>query len=119
ICKHHPVGWARLNVALRKLEHSKLLAVNRDTAGALKSFDAHPLIREYFARELRLQKPTAWRAAHRRLYKHLCEMTPDKPQPSLEDLQPLYEAVSHGCNGGLPYEAYASVYRKRILKWMD
>jgi Transposase DDE domain len=56
--------------------------VNRDTAGALLVLDAHPLLREYFARELREQRPEAWRAAHRRLYEHLCATTKDKAQPS-------------------------------------
>ena len=31
--------------------------------------------------------------------------TPDKPQPTLEDLQPLYQAVAHGCQAGLQQEA--------------
>ena len=56
--------------------------MNRDTAGALLVLDAHPLLREYFARELREQRPEAWRAAHRRLYEHLCATTKDKAQPS-------------------------------------
>jgi hypothetical protein len=38
--------------------------VNRDTAGALLVLDAHPLLREYFARELREQRPEAWRRPH-------------------------------------------------------
>ena len=32
--------------------------------------------------ELREQRPEAWRAAHRRLYEHLCATTKDKAQPS-------------------------------------
>ena len=63
------------------------------------------MIREYFARQLRDQHPDAWRAAHGRLYEHLRDSTPDKPQPTLEDLQPLYQAVAHGCQAGLQQEA--------------
>ena len=42
---------------LSGLEAAKLLTVNRDASGALVSLDAHPLLREYFARQLRAQQP--------------------------------------------------------------
>ena len=100
-----PRDW---NVGLSRLEEINLLTVNRAASGAL---DAHPLLREYFAGQLRVQQPDAWRAAHRRLYEHLCATTPDKPQPTLEDLQPLYQAVAHGCQAGLQQEACDKVYR--------
>jgi hypothetical protein len=96
------------------LEATKLLTVNRDASGALVSLDAHPHLREYFARQLRTQQPDAWRAAHRRLYEHLCAITPDKPQPTLEDLQPLYQAVAHGCQAGLQQEALRRTFLARI-----
>ena len=38
---------------LSGLEAAKLLTVNRDAAGTLISLDAHPHLREYFARQLR------------------------------------------------------------------
>ena len=44
---------AQRNVAFTRLATAKLLTVNRDAAGTLVSLDAHPLIREYFARQLR------------------------------------------------------------------
>lgn len=101
---------------LSGLEAAKLLTVNRDVSGTLVSLDAHPHLREYFARQLRTQQPDAWRAAHRRLYEHLCATTPDKPEPTLEDLQPLYQAVAHGCNAGLQQEVCENVYDRRILR---
>ncbi len=104
---------------LSGLEAAKLLTVNRDASGALVSLDAHPLLREYFARQLRAQQPDAWRTAHRRLYEHLCATTPDKPQPTLEDLQPLYQAVAHGCQAGIIEEARTKVYRGRILRGQE
>jgi hypothetical protein len=90
--------------------------VSRDGSGALLALDAHPLLREYFAKALREQRPEAWRAAHRRLYEHLCATTKDKPEPTLEDLQPLYQAVSHGCQAGMQEEARKKVYWDRILR---
>jgi hypothetical protein len=44
--------------------------------------DAHPLLANILRGELREQRPEAWRAAHRRLYEHLCATTKDKAQPS-------------------------------------
>ncbi|MBX7206758.1 MAG: toll/interleukin-1 receptor domain-containing protein [Verrucomicrobiaceae bacterium] len=104
------------NSALKRLEAAKLLTVNRDAAGALDSLDAHPHLREYFARQLRTQQPDAWRAAHRRLYEHLCASTKEGDQPTIEDLQPLYQAVAHGCQAGLQQEAYEKVYFERIRR---
>src|ERR1700730_11850838 len=52
-----------------------------DTAGALLVLDAHPLLANILRGELREQRPEAWRAAHRRLYEHLCATTKDKAQP--------------------------------------
>ena len=105
----------RRNIALKRLEDAKLLTVNRDAAHRLVSLDSHPLIREYFAQRLR-QQPEAWRAAHRRLYEHLCATTKEGDQPTLEDLQPLYQAVAHGCQAGLQQEACDKVYFTRIRR---
>ena len=58
----------------------------------------------------------AWRAAHRRLYEHLCATTKEQPDATLEDLQPLYQAVAHGCQAGLQQETCEKVYRDRILR---
>jgi len=107
---------AQRNLALTRLETARLLTVNRDSSGSLISLDAHPLLREYFATKLRTQHTGAWRAAHRRLYKHLVATTREGNEPTLEDLQPLYQAVAHGCQAGLQNEAYNDVYLRRIGK---
>jgi len=104
-----PREW---KLALSRLEEINLLAVQNDG-----SVDCHPLLREYFATQLRGQQPEAWRAAHRRLYEHLSSATTkDLPQPTLEDLQPLYQAVAHGCQAGSQQEACEKVYLARILR---
>jgi nucleoside phosphorylase len=107
---------AQRNIGLTTLENAKLLTVNRDAARSLVSLDAHPHIRAYFAKQLREKNPEAWRAGHKCLYKHLCANTPDKPQPTLEDLQPLYQAVAHGCQAGLQQEAHDDVHLRRIRR---
>jgi hypothetical protein len=107
---------AQRNISYARLETAKLLTVNRDAAGTLLSLDAHPLLREYFALQLRTQHPDAWHDAHRRLYEHLCASTQDGDQPTLDDLQPLYQAVAHGHHAGMQEHAYDNVYLARIAK---
>jgi hypothetical protein len=103
-----PRDWT---IVTRRLGEIDLLAVQADG-----SIDAHPLLREYFGERLRTTQPKAWRAAHRRLYQHLCATTKEGTQPTLEDLQPLYQAVAHGCQAGLQRETCDKVYRDRIQR---
>ena len=58
----------------------------------------------------------AWKDGHQRLYEHLCESKPDKPDAKLEDLLPLYQAVVHGCFGDALKEAFTSVFQSRIRR---
>jgi hypothetical protein len=96
-------------VAEKRLGEIDLLTVTPD------AIDAHPLIREYFAKQLRDTQPAAFRAAHSRLFDHLCKTTPYRPD-TLDGLQPLYEAVVHGCLAGRHQEACYQVYVDRILR---
>jgi len=100
--------------SLDALDKANLLALNRDSSGTLISFDTHPHIREYFSKQLRENNPDAWRAAHRRLYEHLCAITKEGDQPTLEDLQPLYQAVGHGRQAGLVVESFHNFYWERV-----
>jgi hypothetical protein len=77
--------------------------------------DAHPLVREYFAQQLRERQPEAWREGHRRLYEHLKASVPYRPE-GLAGLQPLYQAVAHGCKAGVHQKALDEVYRDRIIR---
>ncbi len=90
--------------------------VERDPArpgsGAL---DAHPLVREVLAAALAQRAPEAWREGHRRLYERLKAAAPHRPE-GLDGLQPLYQAVAHGCRAGLWQEACDEVYHDRILR---
>ncbi len=97
------------NIALKRLGDVDLLTVTRE------AIDAHPLIREYFAKQLRDTQPAAFQAAHSRLFDHLCAKTPHRPD-TLDGLQPLYQAVVHGCLAGRQQEACDQVYLARILR---
>ncbi|WP_295881877.1 hypothetical protein, partial [uncultured Thiohalocapsa sp.] len=77
--------------------------------------DAHPLIREHLGATLREQAPDAWREGHRRLYERLKTDTPHHPD-GLSGLQPLYQAVAHGCQSGQWQDAFYQVYVDRILR---
>jgi len=93
-----------------------LLDVQMSVDESKPLLDCHPLIREHFAKQLRDTKPEVWRASHRRLYEHLCATTNEGDRPALRDLQPLYQAVTHGCLAGLHQEVHTDVYFGRIKK---
>jgi hypothetical protein len=112
----HAMDRDEWNVLLRRLERAHLIRLRVDAADAdAIAIDAHPLIREYFAKQLRDQRPEAFRAAHGRLFDHLCANTPHRPN-TLPGLQPLYQAVTHGCLAGRQQEALEKVFRDRILR---
>lgn len=98
---------AQWNITGTRLEELGLVA--RDA----EYLDAHPLVREYFARRLRENQQEAWKAAHGRLFEHLKDSTEQLPE-TLIGLQPLYQAVVHGCLAGREQEACDEVYFARI-----
>ncbi|HXU31166.1 MAG TPA: hypothetical protein VN851_11360, partial [Thermoanaerobaculia bacterium] len=98
------------NLAVSVLTESGLIS-----AEANGTLDAHPLLREYFALQVRDHHPEAWRAGHGRLFEHLRDTTPYQPD-TLEGLQPLYQAVAHGCHAGRLEEARGGIYDRRILR---
>ena len=102
-------------MTLSRLEDIRLLTVNRDASGVLVSLDAHPLLREYFGRQLRTQQPDAWRAAHRRLYEHLCATTRKATRPrsknSNRSTKPWLTAAMRGCIRGAYGATIARILR--------
>jgi len=57
-----------------------------------------------------------WQAAHGRLYEFLRDTTKEGDQPNLKDLDPLYQAIAHGCRAGRHQEALDQVYVRRICR---
>ncbi|MFA6311121.1 MAG: DUF4062 domain-containing protein [Sterolibacterium sp.] len=82
------------------------------------TLDAHPLVREYLADALKTHQPNAWKEGHRRLYEQLKASAPHRPE-GLADLQPLYQAVAHGCLAELWQQALDEVYLDRISRGND
>ena len=110
------------NIAISSLRDCGLVSYNERESSAFAAqrieetfLDTHPLVREYFSGQLRAKNPQAWRDGHRRLYEHLKERTPYRPE-GIDGLQPLYHAVAHGCRAGLYQEACDTVYLRRILR---
>jgi hypothetical protein len=106
------LNTAQWNIILSRLKTGGLIELTQANPPAI---DAHPLVREYLAKALRERQPDAWREGHRRLYEHLKASVPYRPD-GLAGLQPLYQAVVHGCLAGLPQQAYEEVYISRILR---
>ena len=109
---------ANWTITLKRLADCGLISVQSEQSAIRNrqsAIDAHPLIREYFAKQLREKNLEGWRAAHRWLYEHLTGSTEHQPD-TLEGLQPLYQAVAHGCQAGLHQEACDEVYHDRIQR---
>jgi tetratricopeptide (TPR) repeat protein len=99
------------------VDHSQHWNLAQSTRGLTDAMtiDVHPLIRKYLDTRLRNSTPSAWREGHRRLYNHLESSTPRRPE-ALSGLQPLYQAVAHGCLAGLQQQACVELYRDRIMR---
>ncbi|MGB2804671.1 MAG: toll/interleukin-1 receptor domain-containing protein, partial [Candidatus Zixiibacteriota bacterium] len=101
-------------LALNHLRELRLIARKDDHNP--DTLDCHPLIREHFGEKLQQQSTTAWKQAHVRLYEYYKNL-PEKNQPdTLEEMEPLFAAVMHGCLAGKHQEALDDVYWKRIRR---
>ena len=107
-----PNAWSSAIATLRDEHH--LLAQANDPQD--EQLDCHPLIRAYFAYRLKGQSPDAWQAAHTKLYGYYKNL-PSKEQPdTLDEMQPLFRAVAHGCAADLYQQALYEVYWLRIQR---
>ncbi|MCP4699684.1 MAG: hypothetical protein GY862_22965 [Gammaproteobacteria bacterium] len=100
--------WA---FALQHLRNLGLLAFAADG----DFLDCHPLIREHFGDKLCRKNPAAWKKAHSRLYRFFKDSAKELPD-TLEEMEPLFMAVGHGCRAGLHQEALDEVFWPRIQR---
>jgi predicted ATPase len=77
--------------------------------------DTHPLIREHFGQKLQEERPAAWREANSRLYEHYSRMAKEFPE-TVEEMEPLFQAMVCGCRAGRETDALRDVYQKRIMR---
>lgn len=102
--------------ALSKLRRIKLLGERSPNEPDM--LDAHPLVREYFRQQLKRKHPDGWREANNRLYEHLALIAKEFPD-TVEEMSPLYAAVSHGCAAGRYQEALDEIYWRRIQREVE
>jgi tetratricopeptide (TPR) repeat protein len=103
------VGWQQLETTL---ENAGVLLRSE---GTRTHWDCHSLIRSYFAQRFKETRLQHYQQAHRVLFDHY-QSVPTKHQPdTIEELEPLYRAVVHGCLAG-EYQKTLDVYRQRILR---
>ncbi|HEX3128919.1 MAG TPA: TIR domain-containing protein [Thermoanaerobaculia bacterium] len=105
-----PKQEARFRKAVARLRRARLLL---EEGG--DELDAHPLVRVYFQEDLQIHRPEAWKAGNLRLYEHLQKEAPDLPD-TLEEMEPLFTAVIHGCRAGRQQEVYREVFQRRIQR---
>ncbi|MCP4694906.1 MAG: hypothetical protein GY859_43160, partial [Desulfobacterales bacterium] len=103
--------WLRL---FEELRASGLLARKSDHRP--DTLDCHPLVREHFGEKLRDDHPEAWKEAHGRLYEYYKDLPEKKLPDTLEEMEPLFAAVAHGCQAGRHQEALDDVYWERIIR---
>jgi Protein kinase domain/MalT-like TPR region/NACHT domain len=105
-----PSAWQTI---LAKLRRARLLA--REDPHNTGDLDTHPLVREYFGEQLRSQQNEAWKECNRRLFHYYCTIAPRLPN-SFSEMEPLFLAVTSGCNAGLFRAALQDVYIPRIQR---
>jgi tetratricopeptide (TPR) repeat protein len=76
--------------------------------------DCHPLIREHFSQKLKAKGKQAWKEAHSRLYEYYKNLPERELPDTLEEMEPLFVAVAHGCQAGKYREALVDTYYSRI-----
>ena len=107
---------AQRNIVLTRLADAKLVTVDREASGALSRSrrirccaNISPRTCARIApRRGRSRASAALRASH--------HDDADKPEPTLDDLQPLYQAVAHGCNAGMHLESCEWFISHRIRR---
>lgn len=106
-----PLSEQQWKQTLAKLRRLKLLT----DSSTNDELDAHPLLREHFRDQLQRAHPAAWQAGNLRLYEYLTSTAKDLPD-TIEEMQPLFAAVTHGCEAGIHQEALLNVYWRRISR---
>jgi tetratricopeptide (TPR) repeat protein len=105
----------KINQMVANLESIGLILPDKEE-GVRAEYDAHPLVREYFGQKFLDEDPDRFRQAHRVLFEYF-QKVPEKDQPdTLEELEPLYRAMHHGCKAEEYKKAWEDVYYVRIMR---
>ncbi len=74
------------------------------------TYATHPLIKNYF--ESIFEKEDK-KLCHKRIYEYIGGYAPERAE-TLEEMQPLFEQVYHGCAAGLYDEVFNDIYWEKI-----
>ena len=74
------------------------------------TYASHPLIKNYFES---IFKEEDKKLCHKRIYQYFGERAPEQPE-TLDEMQPLFEQVYHGCAAGLYDVVFDDVYWEKI-----
>jgi tetratricopeptide (TPR) repeat protein len=77
-----------------------------------KTYITHPLIKGYFESDFDEKDK---KLCHKRIYQYFGDYAPEQPE-TLEEMQPLFEQVYHGCGAGLFDEVWWDVYWEKICR---
>jgi len=102
------------NNALFNLRNARLLA--KENPQKPDALDCHPLIREHFGEKLKEKNQKGWKESHKRLYKYFKELPKKEFPDTLQEMEPLFAAVAHGCKAGLHQYALYDLYEERISR---
>lgn len=80
--------------------------------GQDKIYTTHPLIKNYFES---IFEDKDKKLCHKRIYEYIGSYAPERPE-TLEQMEPLFEQVYHGCAGGFYDDALDNVYWKKIQR---
>lgn len=76
-------------------------------------FDCHPLVREFFNVKFRNAMPVVYKDVNL-IYFEYYKKLPEKEYPKgLDEMQPLFKSILHGCNAGLHNESL-EIYWLRV-----
>jgi len=115
--KLHNISEKDWRYAVKHLRDLRLLSAS--DKGRSDTLDCHPLIREHFSQKLRSKAQSVWCLAHERLYEYYKNL-PEKELPdTLEEMEPLFAAVAHGCQAGLYNDAWYDIYQPKINRWQE
>jgi len=109
----HRLPEARWRQLVAQLRRTGLVA--QEDPAHPGELDVHPLVREYFREQTRRDRPAAWREGNGRLYEHFRAAVRPLPD-TLPEMEPLFQAVVHGCEAGRHRDALHDVYLPRIMR---
>ncbi|MCP4112889.1 MAG: hypothetical protein GY749_46420 [Desulfobacteraceae bacterium] len=108
------LSYAEWQYALKRLRRLSLLAEKDETRS--NTLDCHPLVRMHFGEQLRNNNTEAWKKAHKHLYEYYQNISLKSLPNTLEEMEPLFNAIKHACHAGRYQEALENIYWKKIKR---